>query len=62
MFKNFICTSDKETADDLKELGFVLLGFKNNIYTFANNVKCDFKESKVDKSNFLYTNRLTFTG
>ena len=62
MFKNFICTSDKETADNLKELGFVLLGFKNNIYTFANNVKCNFEENKIDKSNFLYTNRLTFNG
>lgn len=62
MFKNFICTSDKETADKLKDLGFVLLDFKNEIYTFSNNVKCNFEESKIDKSNFLYTNRLTFDG
>lgn len=62
MFKNFICTSDKETAYNLKELGFVLLDFKNDIYTFANNVKHDFQDGKVDKSNLLYTNRLTFDG
>ncbi len=33
---NFIRTTDKETADKLKKLGFTILSENDNVYTFLN--------------------------
>ena len=34
---NFICTSDKDTADKLLEYGLPLIDSKNNVFTFLNS-------------------------
>ena len=56
--QNFICTSDKSTADELLKLGFKLLKASNGIYTFINDVICNFEQ--IDSTKILQTNQLTF--
>ena len=36
---NYIRTQDAETAEKLKQLGFVLLSEHNGIFTFLNDIK-----------------------
>lgn len=52
---NFIRTTDKETADKLKELGFTLLNEDNNTYTFLNcgslNYATNISDEKIIYSN-----------
>lgn len=56
--QNFICTSDKSTADELLKLGFKLLKTSSDIYTFANDVMCNFEY--IDQTKIIKTNQLTF--
>lgn len=55
---NFICTSDKETADALSKQGLKLLNISNGIYTFINDILCNFEQ--IDNNKILQTNQLTF--
>ena len=55
---NFLCTSDKSTADELLKLGFKLLKTSGDIYTFANDVICNFKY--IDQTKIIKTNNLVF--
>lgn len=55
---NFICTSDKETADVLSKQGLKLLNISNGIYTFINDILCNFEQ--IDNNKILQTNQLTF--
>jgi len=48
----FIKTSDKETADLLVSQGFKLINEINGVFTFANNSKLNFNNTK----NVVYTN------
>ena len=55
---NFVCTSDKSTADKLINQGLKLLSTSNGIYTFINDAICNFEQ--IDKTKILQTNQLTF--
>lgn len=56
----FIYCIDKELKEDLLKRGFKLLKEDEigSTFVFDNNLKFNF--DKVDKSKFLFTNKLTF--
>jgi len=56
----FIYALDKDLREKLLKAGFKLLKEDNKgwLFVFDNKLKFDF--SKVDKTKFLFTNRLTF--
>lgn len=53
--KNFIITSDKETADKLISSGFQLVS-QDGVYTFLNQPPKNFNFEEVDKAKMSYTN------
>lgn len=55
---NFVCTSDKDTAEKLTKLGLKLLSMSNGLYTFVNDTVCNFEQ--IDDTNIIKTNQLTF--
>ena len=55
--KNFIKTSDSETAKKLTNLGFQKIDDKNGIYTFLNADKMQFSDD-IAKSKIQYSNIL----
>ena len=57
--KNFIKTTDKETARKLSECGFQLVSQTGDIYTFLNQLPNNFNFDEVDKSKLAYTNILS---
>ena len=56
--KNFIKTTDKETADKLVLVGFQLVSQDNGVYTFLNQPSNNFVFDEVDKTKMVYTNIL----
>ena len=56
--KNFIKTTDKETADKLIFAGFQLVSQDNGIYTFLSQAPKNFVFDEVDKTKVAYTNTL----
>ena len=56
--KNFIKTTDKETADKLISAGFQLVSHSGNAYTFLNQPPKNFTFDEVDKKKMAYTNTL----
>lgn len=58
--KNFIKTTDKETADTLISLGFQLVSQNNGVYTFLNQPSNSFNFDEVDKKKMAYSNTLNF--
>ena len=57
--KNFIYTSDTETADKLIDLGFNLIHKANPMYVFENNNEVQFSND-IDNKKIAHTNMLTF--
>ena len=57
--KNFIKTTDKETADKLLSCGFKLISQTSNIYTFVNDAPENFNFDTVDKTKIVYDNILS---
>lgn len=57
--KNFIKTTDKETADKLLACGFQLVSQVGNIYTFLNQTPKDLNFDTVDKKKVVYDNILS---
>lgn len=55
---NFVCTSDKPTADSLINQGLKLLSVSNGMYTFINDITCNFEQ--IDNTKIIQTNQLTF--
>ena len=53
--KNFITTSDKETAEKLISAGFTLVS-QNGAYTFLNQFPKNFNFDEIDKTKMAYTN------
>lgn len=51
----FIKTQDLNTAEDLKKIGFKLVDYTNDTWTFVNNSECPltFDNNKVAYSNML---------
>lgn len=56
MEKNFIKTSDQETAEMLKKENLELIDFSNGIYTFINKPSKKFNSS--DNLKLTYSNML----
>ena len=56
--KNFITTTDKQTADKLIAEGFKLVSQIGNSYTFLNEATKSIKFEEV-KKNIAYTNNLS---
>ena len=55
--KNFIRTTDEQTADELRKAGFKELPKQGNAFCFLNNKKVTFS-AEVEK-NLKYTNAMT---
>ena len=55
----FIKTTDKETMNKLKDLGFQMVDKANGMYVFLNNDKLRFLN--IDRSKIQYSNILTFS-
>ena len=53
--KNFIMTSDKETANKLISAGFTLVS-QNGVYTFLNQLPKNFNFDEIDQTKMAYTN------
>ena len=56
--KNFIKTTDKETADKLVFAGFQLVSQDSGVYTFLNRTPTNFSFDEADKKKMAYTNTL----
>lgn len=54
--QNFIMTSDEVTYKELLKLGYTLINYSSNIWTFINDGKMTFN----DCEKVVYTNMLTF--
>jgi hypothetical protein len=54
--KNFIKTTDEETANKLISVGFQLVEQSGNCYTFLNQPPKNFNFEEVDKTKMAYTN------
>jgi len=57
MGKYFIKTTDEETANTLKELGYQLFSSDDGVYVFINDSKLRFNES-VNEKKCAYTDKL----
>lgn len=57
--KNFIKTTDKETAEKLSACGFQLVSQTGDIYTFLNQLPNNFNFDNVDKTKIVYDNILS---
>ena len=57
--KNFIKTTDKETAEKLSACGFQLVSQTGDIYTFLNQLPNNFNFDTVDKTKIVYDNILS---
>lgn len=59
MKKNFIKTTDEETANKLISYGFQLVSHVGNVYTFLNSVPTNFNFESVDSKKIVYDNKLS---
>ena len=57
--KNFIKTTDKETADKLIAEGFKLISQVGSVYTFLNQPPEKFEFNQIDKKKIVYDNKLS---
>jgi hypothetical protein len=57
--KNFIKTTDVETANKLIAYGFKLISHIGSVYTFLNEVPQNLTFDSVDKSKIVYDNKLS---
>lgn len=56
--KNFLKTTDKETADKLISVGFQLISKVGDVYTFLNQPSQNFNFDETDRKKVAYTNVL----
>lgn len=54
--KKFIRTTDRETIENLKRLGFQLVSESNGVFTFINDTN---KPITFDNKKLAYTNNIT---
>jgi hypothetical protein len=57
--KNFIKTTDTETANKLIALGFNLISHIGSVYTFLNETPQNLTFESVDKTKIVYDNKLS---
>ena len=58
MKKNFIKTTDSETAQKFVMLGFKLISQIGNVYTFLNEQPQNMSFESIDETKFVYDNIL----
>jgi hypothetical protein len=58
--KNFITTTDAETANKLIVGGFQLLSQSGGVYVFMNSAPQHFNFENIDVKKLAYTNTLVF--
>ena len=56
--KNFIKTTDAETANKLEALGFKLMSHIGNVYTFLNDTPKSMNFDDIDTKKIVYDNKL----
>ena len=59
MEKNFIKTTDAETADKLIALGFKLISHMGSVYTFLNEASQNLNFESVEQTKIVYDNKLS---
>jgi hypothetical protein len=59
MKKNFIKTTDGETAQKFVMLGFKLISQIGNVYTFLNEQPQNITFESIDETKFVYDNILS---
>ena len=59
MNKNFIKTTDEETANKLEANGFQLISHVGSVYTFLNSTPTNFNFESVDVKKIVYDNKLS---
>lgn len=57
--QNFIKTTDKETAEKLEAMGFKLISYIGNVYTFLNNDYQSMKFENIEMNKIVYDNKLS---
>lgn len=57
--KKFIKTTDVETANKLKALGFKMISHIGNVHTFLNDVPQKLNFDSVDKTKIVYDDKLS---
>ena len=57
--KNFIKTTDTETANKLETLGLKLVSHIGNVYTFLNDVPKSMNFDNIDTKKIVYDNKLS---
>ena len=57
--KQFMKTTDAETANKLIALGFNLISHFGNVYTFLNEAPQKLNFDSVDKTKIVYDNKLS---
>ena len=57
--KKFIKTTDIETANKLKALGFKMISDIGNVYTFLNDTPQKLNFDAVDKTKIAYDDKLS---
>lgn len=57
--KKFIKTTDIDTANKLKALGFKMASHIGNVYTFLNDVPQKLNFDSVDKTKIVYDDKLS---
>ena len=57
--KNFVTTTSKETADELKKLGFKVVQEGGGKWTFMNDTTLKFDDT-INSKKVVYTDMLTF--
>lgn len=57
--KNFIKTTDVETANKLIAYGFELVSHIGSVYTFLNKTPQNLTFDSVDKTKIVYDNKLS---
>ena len=59
MEKNFIKTTDTETATKLESMGFKLMSHIGNVYTFLNHNPQSMNFEDIDAKKIVYDNKLS---
>ena len=60
MGEPLISTSDIETANQLRQLGYKELKTNNGLFTFVNKSKTGLFSSDIDENKLVFSNKMTF--
>lgn len=60
MDEPLIATSNAETANQLRQLGYKELKTNNGLFTFVNKSKTGLFSSDIDENKLVFSNKMTF--